>query len=248
MLTGKDDLFQVEDKRVVLLQSGGLDSCYLACLFNRHGFEVHHVFIDYRQNARVRELESAEKIVEKYGGELHVVDLDMPWLESSTLLRGHRAESFENLGIEARLSAVTTGTYVPMRNHIFLGIASSLAEALKIKYIASGLDGWQDEGGRPQGGTTDKHPNFVREIERSLREGSAMTHVSHNDFELIVPILAYEKHQVINNGLFIGCDFSLSWTCYNNGDKPCGVCGSCGDRRMNFEYLDEIDPVEYEDQ
>ena len=57
---------KIEDKRVVLLQSGGLDSCVLASLFNHFGFEVHHLFVDYGFNSADRDLRNVKKIVKKY--------------------------------------------------------------------------------------------------------------------------------------------------------------------------------------
>jgi 7-cyano-7-deazaguanine synthase len=241
MLNGKCDLSSIKDKRVVLLQSGGLDSCYLACLFSRYRFEeIHHIFVDYGQNARVQELASAQRIVKAYGGVLHQVKIDLPWLEEATLLNGHTVELYD---VDRRMGAVKVGTYVPMRNHVLLSIASSLAEVLKIKYIASGLDGSQNVKGEPLGGTTDKHPNFVTKLEQSLTEGSALKHIDKEHFELIVPILGNDKTDTILQGYFINCDFSLSWTCYNDSEKPCGACPSCMDRKLSFEALNLEDPA-----
>lgn len=241
MLDGSVDLSRVIDKRVVLLQSGGLDSCYIACLLERYGFEeIHHVFVDYGQNSAEQELKASRKIVEAYGGELHVVKLDMPWLCDSTLLNGHKVEAPV---IERQFGAVKYGTYVPMRNAVLLSIASSLAESLKISYIATGLDGSQNLMGTPLGGVTDKHPKFAKMLEKALTEGSAMKHLEKNRIEFITPIMGNDKTQTIQQAKFINCDLSLSWSCYNNGDTPCGDCGSCCDRLEAFEKLGLKDPA-----
>ena len=57
---------KIENKRVVLLQSGGLDSCVLASLFHKFGFEIHHLFVDYGFNSAERDLRNVKKIVKKY--------------------------------------------------------------------------------------------------------------------------------------------------------------------------------------
>lgn len=241
MIDKRFDLSLIEDKRVVLLQSGGLDSCYIACLLERYGFEeIHHVFVDYGQNSAEQELKATKAIVEKYGGELHIVGIDLPWLKESTLLNGHKVGAPV---IERQYGAIKYGTYVPMRNSVLISIASSLAESLQIRYIATGLDGSQDCFGEPLGGVTDKHPNYAKALEEALSEGSAMRHVHHNGFELITPIICNDKKDTIASARFIGCDLSLSWSCYNNGDKPCGNCGSCFNRKEAFEELNLVDPA-----
>ena len=67
MLHSLKDIKAVSDKRVVLLQSGGLDSCYLASLLSSYGYDIHHVYIDYGQNSKAQELAAAQKIVNRYG-------------------------------------------------------------------------------------------------------------------------------------------------------------------------------------
>lgn len=234
MLVANKDIAKIQDRRVVLLQSGGLESCFLACFFNRFEFEVHHMFVDYGQNASESELKAVKRIVETYGGELHTVKIDMPWLHDATVLNGHEVEEYD---VERKMGAVEAGTYVPMRNHLLISMASSLAESLNIKYIASGLDGAYDFFGRPTGATPDKHPNFVKKLEASLTEGSTYKHMKNDKFTLITPLLGHTKEQTIIDGRFLGCDFSLSWSCYNGGEEPCGKCCACIDRKNHFENL-----------
>lgn len=242
MKNGKYDLSLIKDKRVVLLQSGGLDSCYLACLFNYYGFEIHHVFINYGQNSADMELLSAKKIVERYGGNFSAVNIELPWLKDSSFINGHTIKctlSEENVP----LGSVASKIYVPMRNLMFIGIASSYAEAYKIPYIGTGLDGLQDLKGRPLHGTPDKHPNFAIKMEQAIIESSAYHHVDGKDFEILCPIIGNEKFMTIHNGIILNCDFSLSWTCYNHSDKPCLTCDSCLSRLWAFEDLGYEDPL-----
>ena len=236
MICNVNYIEKLKDKRAVVLQSGGLDSCYVACLLSRLGFEMHHLFIDYGQNSVEQEFEAATNISNEYGGFLHTVSIDMPWLESATKLSGHKVDA---PSVQKELGCVRGGTYVPMRNHIFLSIASSLAETLGIKYIACGLDGKEDFWGRPITGSPDKHPTFVRAIENSLTEGSAQKHFYHSYFELITPIIYGSKEKTIEEGRKIGCNFDLSWTCYNGDtEEPCGECSACIDRQEHFNNVD----------
>ena len=53
------------------------------------------------------------------------------------------------------------------------------------------------------------------------------------------------KLQTISQGMQIGCDFSLSWSCYNGTEKPCGKCGPCVDRKNQFKAIGLEDPLKY---
>ena len=233
----------IEDKRVVLLQSGGLDSCVLASLFHRFGFEIHHLFVDYGFNSAERDLKNVKKIVEKYGGELHVVKLDMPWLKDSTcLVEGGTVDDTE-FGNDA-MNTYYAGTYVPMRNTFLLSIASSLCEALQIKYIATALDGAEDLiTHKPLGGTSDKHPTYVRKLEDAINEGSSEYHLNNNEIRILTPIMNFYKTDTIQMGELLGTDFSISNSCYSESDEPCGVCSACVTRKEAFESVGIKDPL-----
>ena len=235
MIYSYRDLEKIEDRRVVLLNSGGLESCYLACLFHSKDFEVHHLFFDYGQNALEGETAAVHNIVKKYGGTLHTVKIDMPWLSGSSVLCS--GSTVEDPSVPKYMGTVAAGTYVPLRNHVFLSIAGSLADGLSIPYVSSGLDGAQDGFGVPCGSAPDKHPNFAYSIEASINEASSFHHVSGNYIELICPILCMTKEDTILRGLSIGCDFSLSWSCYNSGSHPCGTCCACSDRKIHFDNV-----------
>lgn len=240
MIYNSEVLKEIKDKRVVLLNSGGLESCYLACLLATNGFEIHHLFIDYGQNALRGESIAVNNIIKKYGGVLHTAKIDLPWLSSSTVLCS--GEKVADPKVSSYMGTVEAQTYVPLRNHIFLSMAGSLADSLEIPFIASGLDGIQDAFGVPVGSAPDKHPNFGYSIENSINEASAYYHTKGCYIELIAPILCHTKEDTIKNGEKINCDFSLSWSCYNDGDTPCGTCCACIDRKYHFENLGLQEP------
>lgn len=231
-------LDEVEDKRVVLLQSGGLDSNVIASMFKDLGYEMHHIFVDYGQNMKEKEREYARKIVDYYGGTLSEVTLDLPWLQTSTCLVGGRVE---DSGEHDSLNAVSTGTYVPLRNQMLLSIAGSYAEAHQIPFIACAFDGEEDENGNPTGGTTDKHPTYVQAVADSLNEGSAYKHVHGKEFVILTPVMGMYKEEIIHLGIECNADFSLSWSCYNKGDEPCKVCSACELRHEAFANMGILD-------
>lgn len=241
MIKSIKKMIKIKDKRVVLLQSGGLDSCFLASVFYDMGYEIHHLFVDYGQNSINQEKKAVERIVEFYGGELHCVTLDMPWLKNSTLLAGHEVKDYD---VPKKMGSVIAGTYVPMRNHVLLSIASSLAESLDIKYIASGIDGTENIFRQPQTGCPDKHPTFVKKFEKSITEGSSLKHIKHGKFTLLTPLVGATKESTILIGTnILNTRFDLSWTCYNSSEEPCGECCACVDRAIHFRNVGLEDPA-----
>ena len=227
-------LDEVEDKRVVLLQSGGLDSNVLASLFKDCGFEMHHIFVDYGQNMKEKELEYARKIAEYYGGTLSEVKLELPWLKETTCLVDNVVS---DSGAFDSLNAIEHCTYVPLRNQMLLSIAGSYAEAYQIPFIACAFDGEEDENGNPTGGTTDKHPKYVQAVVDSLNEGSAYKHVHGKEFTILTPVMGMYKEEIIALGVECNADFSISWSCYNKGEEPCHVCSACELRHEAFKNM-----------
>ena len=51
------------------------------------------------------------------------------------------------------------------------------------------------------------------------------------------------KSEVVKLGLELGVPYQLTWSCYEGGDKPCGTCGTCIDRRNAFELNGVSDPA-----
>ena len=244
MLSKMKDIASIKDKRVVLLQSGGLDSCFIAFYLKYFGFEIHHLYIDYGQKAREKELIAAKKIVNRVGGELHCVTIDMPWLKDSTIL----VDDTKDIGtykVSPRFGCVQSGVYVPLRNHVLISIAGSLAESLGIPYIASGIDGLQDIFGRPVN-STDKHKKFAEKLEDSITEASTLYHIHGKKIKIIAPMIRLTKEQEIKFGTEVfGAHWEDSWTCYNSKEKPCGECCACKDRLMHFKNAGIEDPTEY---
>lgn len=232
----------LEDKRVVLLQSGGLDSCVLASLFSRAGFDIHHVFVDYGFNSSVRDLKNVRKIVNRYGGTLHVVTMDLPWLKDSTALVGSSVDD-EPYG-DGAMNTFYSGVYVQMRNTFLISLASSLCESLKISYLATALDGDEDAiTHKPEGGTSDKHPTYVRKLEEALNEGSSEHHINGFNIRILTPMMGLYKEDIIQMGELLGTDFSLSNSCYNSEDNPCGKCSACKRREEAFKSVGIKDPL-----
>ena len=51
------------------------------------------------------------------------------------------------------------------------------------------------------------------------------------------------KRDIALRGRALGVDYSLTYSCYKGGEKHCGRCGTCTERK---EALEGFDPTEYE--
>ncbi|MDY4175178.1 MAG: 7-cyano-7-deazaguanine synthase, partial [Bacteroidales bacterium] len=51
------------------------------------------------------------------------------------------------------------------------------------------------------------------------------------------------KADEIRLGMKLGVDFSLTWSCYRGGERPCGTCDSCLLRAKAFEEAGFEDPA-----
>lgn len=228
------------NKKAVLLQSGGLDSNICAAMLTWAGFKVVELFVDYGQSALDRELEMAEKICEYYGHKLVKAKIDIPWFKKLPIVGG----TVKSDGVEEiKLNKVDPESYIPLRNHLLISMAGSLAESLKYEYICSGLNGQQNILGKPTGGFVDAHKNFAISLEKSMSEGSTMKHQYRKNFKLLTPLMGMNKSEVITLGFDVGADMSKSWSCYNSGEVPCLHCSSCIGRAEGFALLIADDPL-----
>lgn len=213
---------EVEDKRVVLLQSGGLDSLVLTALFHRLGYEIQHLFIDYEHCSAIRDRKNAKKIIAEYGGDYHEAKIEMPWLHL------YGSDEME---------------YVPVRNSILIGLAWSLCEHLDYPYVATALIGQENPITHRPNSAYDVHNTFARKISEGLNEGSRRYHTTGDRIELLTPLMGYYKENVISLGEILDVDFSLSNSCLSKGYKPCGKCKPCKARALAFEHENMKDPL-----
>lgn len=228
------------NKKVVLLQSGGLDSCVCDAFLDDAGFEVTELFIDYGQSALSNERQCAENLADYYKHPLVTAKIDLPWWKELPIVGG----VVKSDGSYSRdHETVDPESYIPLRNHIFIGTAFSLAEKLGYPYICVAVDGQQDKHRKPIGDMVDAHAEFIRTIEVSLNEGSAIKHKGKSKITILAPLLGMNKRDIVNLGLKVNAPFEYSWSCYNGGVEPCCSCSSCIGREDAFRRIGLKDPL-----
>jgi 7-cyano-7-deazaguanine synthase len=65
------------------------------------------------------------------------------------------------------------------------------------------------------------------------------------NIEVVTPLIALRKHEIVRLGLELGAPLDLTWSCYSREDRACGVCDSCVLRLRAFQEAGFSDPIPY---
>jgi 7-cyano-7-deazaguanine synthase len=216
--------------KTIVILSGGIDSTTLLYELRRQGHEVRALTVDYRQRHR-RELDAARAICVRAGIEQHVVDLS----SLASLFGSNQLTAAEGAIAEGPYRTETIAlTTVPNRNMILLSIGLAWAISLRFDAVAFGAHGG------PHTNYPDCRPEFAAAMDR-------VAHVCDDrGLSVLAPFVHHDKAHIVAVGHQVGVPFELTWSCYAGGDKQCGRCGTCLDRREAFRKNGLADPVEYE--
>ena len=128
-------------------------------------------------------------------------------------------------------------TYVPFRNAHFLAVAVSWAEVLTATKVYIGAVE-PDSSGYP-----DCRPAYYRAFNEVVRAGT-----KEGEIEIVTPLIAMRKAEIVKLGLELGAPLDLTWSCYSRENRACGVCDSCQLRLRAFADAGVKDPITYETQ
>jgi 7-cyano-7-deazaguanine synthase len=220
-----------EKSRSVVLLSGGMDSCVCAALAARNT-DAAALHINYGQRTAERERWAFERICDLRGIKRRLVirndALDV--IGGSALTDKDIAvpQAGEKIGSEMPV------TYVPFRNAHFLAAAVSWAEVLDADKIYIGAVE-QDSSGYP-----DCRPAYYQAFNAVIKTGTR-----EGKIQVVTPLIAMRKVEIVRLGIELGAPFDLTWSCYSREDKACGVCESCVLRRRAFAEAKTQDPIPY---
>ena len=216
--------------RAVVLLSGGMDSCVCAALAVRdHDTAALHV--SYGQRTEAREQQSFQAICDR----LRIRDRLIIKNEALRMIGGS-ALTDESIAVP-RAEAVGHDipiTYVPFRNAHFLAAAVSWAEVLGAQKVYIGAVE-PDSSGYP-----DCRPAYYKAFNDVVKAGT-----KDGNIEIVTPLIAMRKAEIVRLGLELGAPFDLTWSCYSRADQACGVCDSCVLRLRAFQAAGIRDPIPY---
>ena len=223
-----------DERRAVVLLSGGLDSATTLAVACQRGYTPYVMSFRYGQT-HDHELACARKQAKRAGAPEHLVlDVDLPAIGGSRLVRDSQRPAVEDSEIPA--------TYVPARNTIFLSFALAWAEVLDAEAIFIGVNAI-DYSGYP-----DCRPQFIQAFERVARLATRTGVEERTQVRIEAPLIHASKAEIVQLALSLGVELTETHSCYFPDDegRSCGTCDSCTLRLKGFAEAGAVDPVRYQ--
>jgi 7-cyano-7-deazaguanine synthase len=220
-------------KKTVISLSGGIDSTTVLAmeLERRPGREVHCISFKYPSKHNHKERDAAFKVFDYYAAE-H--DITFVPVDVTNMFRCFDSDLLNTGG------PIPEGHYtdenqkrtvVPGRNTIFASFMLGYAQSIGADTIMLGI----------HAGDHAIYPDCRSDWFYAMNK--VVDKSSEGRVFMIAPLLKLSKASVVRDGLFLNAPYHLTWTCYKGELTPCGVCGSCIERREAFELNGAKDPA-----
>jgi 7-cyano-7-deazaguanine synthase len=216
-----------------------MDSATTAAIALSEGYQVHALTFRYGQRHAV-ELEAARRVAGYLGVRRHIVlDIDLRAFGGSALtgeLAVPKDTPLDQIGQQI------PATYVPARNTIFLSFALGWAEVLGAADIFLGANA-MDYSGYP-----DCRPEYIRAFQQMARLATRAGVEQGQQLTVHTPLIELSKREIVERGLALGLDFSLTLTCYDpdSAGRACGRCEACLLRLKGFQEAGMEDSAAYQ--
>ena len=223
--------------RAVVLVSGGMDSCVTAAIANlQHELALLHV--NYGQRTEQRELKAFHALADYFhaqrrltanithlsaigGSSLTDTKIDVSNADPKKLFTSEKVD--------------IPSSYVPFRNANILSVAVSWAEVIGAEKIFIGAVE-EDSSGYP-----DCRKEFYDAFNTVIDLGTK----PDTKISISTPVIHLKKSDIVMRGRELNAPFELTWSCYTNEDRACGVCDSCALRLRAFQIAGIDDPIQY---
>ena len=197
----------------IILMSGGLDSLVSLGLKKDELNISLGLTFDYGQKSVQQEIEASKKICDYYGIEHVVIKLD--WLKNITqtsLVSDDEIPTGKGLedGVQSMKSV-----WVPNRNGLFLNIAGCYADSYGYNYIVMGANKEEAQT------FSDNTQDFIDAINKEFQ------YSTQNAPKVVAPLINYVKNDIVMLALDSAVPLELTRSCYQGGEKHCGICESC---------------------
>ena len=216
-------------KNSEIIVSGGMDSITL--LYDHKDEIALGISFDYGSNHNAREIPYAKMHCERLGIRHITINLDfMHQYFKSSLLEGADAIPEGHYADDNMKSTV-----VPFRNGIMLSIAIGIAESNNLDQVFIANHGG-DHTIYP-----DCRPEFINAINGAATAGT------YNNVRVVAPYTNITKGEIASIGKRLGIDYTETWSCYKGGEKHCGKCGTCVERKEALAAAGIDDHTVYEE-
>jgi 7-cyano-7-deazaguanine synthase len=228
----------METKKAVILLSGGIDSATVAAIAIKDGFDLHALIFSYGQRHHI-EIESAKRLSRFFGIKgYRIIEIPTDIFKSALTNKAH---AIQKNGKSS--DREIPNTYVPARNIIFLSYALAYAESIGAESIFIGATA-VDFSGYP-----DCRPEFFKAFQLIADVGTK-SGISGERIRIETPLINLSKALIIQKGISLGVDYSLTHSCYDPGPDglACGLCDSCRIRKRGFIEAGVPDPTIYQNR
>ncbi len=216
-------------KDSILVYSGGMDSTTM--LYDYKDEIALAVSFDYGSNHNQKELHFASLHCKRLGIKHIIIPLEfMKQYFHSSLLEGGDAIPEGHYAADNMRSTV-----VPFRNGIMIAIAAGLAENYGLQRIMLANHSG-DHTIYP-----DCRPEFAAAMDKACQAGT------YQHVQLFTPYTEWTKTDIARRGKALGIDYAETWSCYKGGERPCGKCGTCVERREALREAGIEDTTQYEE-
>ncbi len=224
-------------KKAVILLSGGLDSTTILAIAKSQDYDCYCLSFNYGQKQSA-ELKKAVSIAKKFGAIRHLtLRLDLDKFGGSALT--DTIEVPKNNVLDTQVKEIPV-TYVPARNTILLSHALAWAEVLDARDIFIGVNA-VDYSGYP-----DCRPEFLKAFSHMANLGTKAGVSGTEHFTIKAPLLQMTKKEIIERGMALGVDYSMTHSCYDPvEEEACGACDACQLRLRGFAEAGYPDPIAY---
>jgi len=214
---------ELEMKKAVVVFSGGIDSISM-CAYLKEKYELYGISFLYGQkaNQEIKKAKAFAKILRLKEHKIVNISFMKELYGNTNVL----TDSKKKIPSKFNYSIV-----VPIRNGIFLSIATAWAFSINASLVAYGAH------------TGDKNypdcrPTFSKKLESSFNQGEidGIKSKIRKKIEIWSPYKAkLTKKQLLKKGYSVfGDDIFSTWSCYKNGKVQCGKCESCNNRKAAF--------------
>ncbi len=203
------------DKRAILLLSGGIDSATSLYWGIKQGYEIIALSLLYKWRAK-NEILAARMLAKKT--KIKLIETSITFIEQATDLK------MEGYSIPSVTQAPQG--FIPMKNLIFYSLAAYFAEAYGCKFIIGGQISTDTKT------FPDATPNFFNLLSNLIN--SSKHNSDKNKIKILFPLIDLNKSKVVKLAKEMKVPFEHTWSCYGDFTRPCNKCIPCINRKKAF--------------
>ena len=200
-----------------------MDSATALYWAKKEGYDLIALSLNYHLRPK-REIEATSKLINRL--DVKLIEVPIEFLKEATDLR------IEGFPVPCAISSPEG--FIPTRNLVFYSIAAYFAETFGCHFIIGGHI-LADADQFP-----DASYNFFKSLEQLINRGKHKR--DKTSIEILLPLIKLSKSEVVKLAKNLSVPLELTWSCYSDGEKPCGQCSSCLKRKKALDLCNYIKP------